>query len=164
MPLQNADEISAHNTIQKLITTMRKHHHVFDKMRERTGLGRSAHRMLMILSDTGGDLSQTYLAEKLEISTAAVAVTLKKMETDGYILRKTNTADSRFNTIALTEKGAKIVELSKSRFNAIDEAIFEGFSVQEMAQFNVYMDRIQANIRTLEESVNTVNNKGGIST
>lgn len=164
MNSEKASDLSAHNTVHKLITTMRKHHHVFDKMREQTGLGRSAHRMLMIVSDTDGDLSQTYLAEKLEISTAAVAVTLKKMETDGYILRKTNTADSRFNTIALTEKGAKIVELSKSRFNAIDEAIFEGFSVQEMAQFNVYMDRIQANIRTLEESVNTVNNKGGIST
>ncbi|MBQ4598664.1 MAG: MarR family transcriptional regulator [Clostridia bacterium] len=164
MDLEKANDISARNTVHKMITTMRKHHHVFDKMRERTGLGRSAHRMLMILSDTGGDLSQTYLAERLEISPAAVAVTLKKMETDGYILRKTNTADSRFNTIALTEKGVNIVELSQNMFNTIDEAVFEGFNEQEMAQFNGYMDRVQANIRALEESVDTVNNKGGIST
>ncbi|MBQ9134122.1 MAG: MarR family transcriptional regulator [Clostridia bacterium] len=158
MTLQNADEISAHNTIQKLITTMRKHRHIFDKMREQTGLGRSAHRMLMILSDTGGDLSQTYLAEKLEISTAAVAVTLKKMETDGYILRETNAADSRFNSIALTESGKKIVEMSKKFFDRIDTSVFDGFDPQEMAQFNSYMDRIQANVRSLEE---TVNNEGG---
>ena len=164
MDVEKASDISARNTVHKMITPMRKHHHVFDKMREQTGLGRSAHRMLMILSDTGGDLSQTYLAERLEISTAAVAVTLKKMETDGYILRTTNTADSRFNTIALTEKGVKVVELSQNMFNTIDEAVFEGFNEQEMAQFSGYMDRVQANIRALEESVDTVNNKGGIST
>lgn len=158
MTLPNADEISAHNTVHKLIATMRKHRHIFDKMREQTGLGRSAHRMLMILSDTDGDLSQTYLAEKLEISTAAVAVTLKKMETDGYILRETNAADSRFNTIALTEAGKKIVEMSKKSFDRIDTSVFDGFDAQEMAQFNSYMDRIQANIRSLEESVN---NEGG---
>lgn len=144
----------ARATVHKLITTMRKHHHVFDKMRERTGLGRSAHRMLMILSDSDSTLSQTCLAEKLEISTAAVAVTLKKMETDGYILRKANAADSRFNTIELTQKGEQIVEMSKKSFDLIDASIFNGFSDEEMAQFNSYMDRIQANIRVLEETVN----------
>lgn len=141
-------------TIHKLITTMRKHHRVFDIMRERTGLGRSAHRMLMILSDSDGTLSQTSLAEKLEISTAAVAVTLKKMEADGYILRKTSEEDSRFNSIELTDAGKNIVEISKKSFEFIDTSIFAGFDKNEMEQFSCYMDRIQANIRKLEETVN----------
>lgn len=161
MTVENTSDLSARSTVHKMITTMRKHHHIFDKMREQTGLGRSAHRMLMILSETKDALSQTYLAEKLEISTAAVAVTLKKMESDGYILRKANAADSRFNTIELTEAGAKIVALSKNLFNRIDTAVFRGFDEQEMEAFNRYMDRIQTNIRALEESVD---NEGGTLT
>ncbi|MBQ8835974.1 MAG: MarR family transcriptional regulator [Clostridia bacterium] len=152
-----SDTTMAKATVHKLITTMRKHHRVFDIMRERTGLGRSAHRMLMILSDSDDTLSQTSLAEKLEISTAAVAVTLKKMEADGYILRKTNEDDSRFNSIELTDAGKNIVEISKKSFDIIDTSIFAGFDEKEMEQFGCYIDRIQENIRVLEERVN----KGG---
>lgn len=147
---ESVSELAARNTVHKLIVTMKKHRGLFDKMRERTGLGRSAHRMLMILSDSDDTLSQTFLAEKLEISTAAVAVMLKKMEGDGYILRKANTSDSRFNTIELTAKGAEIVESSKKAFFAIDSALFDGFEENEMDKLNEYLDRLQTNIAKLE--------------
>lgn len=153
MAENNTSEMSARGMVHKLITTMRKHHHVFDKLRERTGLGRSAHRMLMELSDADGAASQTWLAEKLEISTAAVAVMLKKMEADGYILRKTSAEDSRFNAIELTKAGKDIVAMSKQSFEAVDAAIFDGFSKEEMAQLDAYVDRISINIRSLEEKV-----------
>ncbi|MBQ4557681.1 MAG: MarR family transcriptional regulator [Clostridia bacterium] len=147
---ESASELKARSTVHKLIITMKKHRGLFDEMRERTGLGRSAHRMLMIVSDSDGTLSQTFLAEKLEISTAAVAVMLKKMESDGYISRKANAADSRFNTIELTQKGAEVVESSKKAFFAIDSALFEGFAENEMDNLNEFLDRLQTNIAKLE--------------
>ncbi len=161
MQMQDTDDRSARSTVHKLIHTMHRHHHMFDQMREQTGLGRSAHRILMLLSDSDGSLSQTDLADALQISTAAVATTLKKMEADGYILRTANTADSRFNSLALTDAGQGLAAMSKQMFDRMDNAVFCGFDAQEMEQFNRYMDRIQANIRTLEESLYTEESQGG---
>lgn len=143
-------EGDARNTVHKLISVMKRHKSLFDIMREKTGLGRSAHRTLMILSDTGG-LSQTSLAEKLDISTAAVAVMLKKLESDGLIFRKADQSDTRFNRISLTEKGAKIVENSKKDFYTIDAAMFEGFENSEFEVFNNYLNRLQNNIEKIEK-------------
>ena len=143
-------EIRARSTMHKFIATMKKHRKLFDEMREKTGLGRSAHRMLMILSDADTSPSQTTLAEKLEISTAAVAVMLKKMESDGYIVRKASKADLRFNSIELTQKGAEIVASSKKDFSAIDAAIFDGFDNGEIEALNGYLDRLQENIKKIE--------------
>ena len=144
-------ELDARNTVHKFIVTMKKHKNLFTKMREKTGLGRSAHRLLMILSDHDDTPSQTFLAEKLEISTAAVAVMLKKMEGGGYIRRKTNAEDSRFNAIELTLKGKDIVSASKKDFSAIDTAMLEGFSEEELCTLNGFLDRLQNNIQKIEE-------------
>lgn len=149
---ESLEELEAKATVHKLIATMKMHHKLFDEMRKQTGLGRSAHRLLMILSDSRDSLSQTHLAGKLEISTAAVATMLKKMENDGYISRSVNESDSRFNAIELTEKGAEIVEKSKKAFFAIDRALFEGFDEAESKKLNEFLDRIQSNIAKIERS------------
>lgn len=142
---------SARETIHSLLTTMRKHRRIFDAVRARTGLGRTAHRMLMILSDTPDGCAQARLAEVLEISPAAVTVMLKKLEAEGYIRRAVNPADSRLNTTELTEKGKTVVVESHRTFAAIDDAVFTGFTPAEMETLNGFLHRMQANIRTLEE-------------
>lgn len=152
---ESEKELASRNTVHKLITTMKKHKKLFDSMREKTGLGRSAHRMLMILSASEGTISQTYIADRLEISTAAVAVMLKKLESDGYIQRSVNQNDSRFNSIELTKKGAEIVESSKKDFLSIDLALFDGFDENEMLALNGFLDRIQVNIEKIEGGSNS---------
>ena len=152
---ESQSELNARSTVHKLIITMKKHKKLFDSMREKTGLGRSAHRLLMILSASDGSLSQTHIAEKLEISTAAVAVMLKKLENDGFIQRSVNQNDSRFNAIELTQKGAKVAETSKKDFLSIDMALFNEFDEKEMLELNSFLDRIQANIEKIEGGSNT---------
>lgn len=141
---------SARETIHMLIVTMKEHKRIFDAMRERTGLGRTAHRMLMILSDNPDGCSQTFLAEMLEISTAAVAVTLKKMEADGYIIRTASPDDSRLNTTVLAEKGKAVVAESHKVFSDIDNAVFEGFSAEEMRTLYDFTVRLQDNMRKFD--------------
>lgn len=140
----------ARETIHNLIVTMREHRRIFDAMRERTGLGRTAHRMLMILADHPEGCAQTKLAEVLEISPAAVTVMLKKMEADGYIMRTVSPNDSRLNTTELTEKGKLIVTESKKAFFEIDNAVFDGFSEEETRTLNGYLDRLRANMRKID--------------
>lgn len=141
---------SPRELIHMLIITMKEHKRIFDTMRERTGLGRTAHRMLMILSDNPDGCSQIQLAEILDVSAAAVAVTLKKMENDGYIMRSASPLDSRLNTAVLTEKGKNVVMQSHKAFGEIDNAMFSGFSDDEMYNFEQYIARLQDNIRNFE--------------
>ncbi|MBQ3002632.1 MAG: MarR family transcriptional regulator [Clostridia bacterium] len=138
--------------MHKMISAMRKHRQMFDIMREKTGLGRSAHRALMILSDHG-DLSQTALAERLEISTAAVAVLLKKLEAEGYILRTANAADSRTNSVELSKRGGEIVGASRKEFDTIDKAVFEGFSEEEIQTLIGFLDRLESNMKNAKEEI-----------
>ena len=141
---------SARALLHTLVVTMKEHRRLFDAMRERTGLGRTAHRMMMILSESENGCCQTQLAEALGVSTAAVAVTLKKMEADGYITRSVSPADSRLNTTMLTEKGKAVVTQSHTAFSKIDNALFEGFSGEEMCDFENYIKRLYTNIQKYE--------------
>ncbi len=160
MPYNSRGEPTVRNTIHKLTTTVRLHHHTFDNIRKTTGLGRAAHRMLLLIAEKEAPCSQTEIAEILEISTAAVAVMLKKLETDGYVCREVNPADTRFNSILLTEKGTDIVEKAHEAFDAADTAMMKNFSQAELLTLNAYLDRMQENIRAACETAKNKNGKG----
>ena len=136
--------------IHKLITTLKYHRQSVERLREKIGFGRTAHRMLMTIADNPA-CSQTDLAESLEISTAAVATTLKKLETDGYILRTANPSDSRFNITELTERGKHIVTATRKVFDENDNAMFAGFSEEELIELGGFLSRMQQNIRLYDE-------------
>ena len=90
------------------------------------------------------------LAEHLEISTAAVATTLKKLEADGYILRRADPADSRFNKIVLTDSGVRLVDTTRQFFDEVDRAMFVGFSEAERAALQGFVERMAQNMRNYE--------------
>ena len=109
-----------------------------------TGLYRSQHRMLMFLGDYP-DCSQTELAGKLEISGAAVAVSLKKLEKAGYISRQCDAEDNRMNHVVISEKGKAAIEESKDFFNEMDSAALYGFSEEEIYKMEEFLNRILQN-------------------
>ena len=117
---------------------------VIAKKVEGTGLYRSQHRLLMILG-SHPDCSQTALAEKMEISPAAVAVTLKKLEKGGYISRQSQLHDNRVNEVVVTKKGQEAINESIICFQEIEAAILNGFSEEEMEQLESFMKRMIAN-------------------
>lgn len=111
---------------------------------EGTGLYRSQHRLLMILG-SHPDSSQTAIAEKMEISPPAVAVTLKKLEKGGYISRQCLVQDNRVNEIVVTEKGQRAIDESIICFQEIEAAILNGFSEEEMEQLGSFLERMIKN-------------------
>lgn len=109
-----------------------------------TGLYRSQHRLLMILGKHP-DCSQTMLAEKLEVSSAAVAVALKKLEKSGYIERTNDETDNRMNHVVITAKGQEAIRISCVYFREIENALFEGFSEKELEEIKGFLTRIIQN-------------------
>ena len=111
---------------------------------EKTGVYRSQHRLLMILGKHP-DCSQTELADRLEISPAAVAVSLKKLEKSGFISRQCQKNDNRVNQVVITEKGWEIIDQSVQYFKEMDKAFLKDFSLEELGQLEAFLERMIKN-------------------
>lgn len=112
----------------------------------KVGLHRNQHRILMMLSCGKEKPSQKELAERMEISTAAVAVIIKKLEQNGYITKTSAKSDGRFNEIEITPKGRSVVEETKEYFAECDRILFRGFQEEEIAALEEYMTKISENL------------------
>lgn len=123
---------------------------------EHTGVYPTQHRLLMELGGKPG-ISQVELAEKFDVSAAAITVSLKKLEKGGYISRLVNRADNRSNQVSVTEKGNQVIQQSIQLFQDMDRCFFEGFSDEEVLLFMDFMDRAYRNMAA--ENVNS--NKEG---
>ena len=69
----------------------------------RAGIG----AVLRLLHDAGQGVSAGTISDTLRVSTARVAVILKKMATKGLITREQDALDGRVTLVTLTESGEK---------------------------------------------------------
>ena len=137
-------EEQKHRIIHLMGVTDRTLKRSISKKVENTGVYRSQHRLLMILGKHP-DCSQTELAERLEISPAAVAVSLKKLEKSGFISRQCQENDNRVNQVVITEKGWKIIDLSTQYFKEMENAFLSDFSEEELKQLQSFLERMIKN-------------------
>lgn len=115
-----------------------------------TGVYRSQHRILMHLHRQP-NCSQVEIADFLDISPAAVAVSLKKLEKGGYICRETDENDNRVHQVTITAKGKQVIEKSFAIFQKVDRQMFLGFSDEEMEQMSGYLERIYQNFEAMQD-------------
>ena len=115
------------------------------------GIHPSEHFLLMGLNRLGCALSQSQLAEKLDVSPASVARTLKNLDAGGFIERNESEGDCRRNEIRITEKGSVVLEKSIRMFGSIDERIYDGFSDSELDALHGMLSRMLDNISALEQ-------------
>lgn len=123
-----------------------------------SGVYQSQHQLLMKLGHNP-NCSQIELADKMNISPAAVAVSLKKLEKGGYIVRKTSQEDSRFKQVEITGKGREVIEKSIEWFDCMEQEIFEVFSDEELEQCKQYLERIHKRLNQLSQDDGQVYNR-----
>ncbi len=132
--------------VNKLLKINREHKKLIDSQIAEIGIHRTRHRILMYLARNGCLPSQKKLSEYFEVSPSAITGSLQKLESDGYIERSLG-ADNRFNEIKITEKGREVVEYTREKFSQVDNALFVGFSDDELGEFSAYLERILNNIK-----------------
>lgn len=139
--------------IHTFISTDIMHRRVIEGWAASAGMHRSQHRMLMYLSKCDTTPSQKDLAKQFDISPAAVAVTLKKLESDGYIERGkcSLSSDSRINEIRITERGREATVQSKKYFHHVDNEALKGFTDDELDVFVGFLERMQENLKSIEK-------------
>lgn len=129
--LENFESEKAHQLIKKMKHINRIHHCTIERKVSEMGLHRSQHMVLMYLVKHAQGVSQIEIAQNFDISPAAVAVTLKKLESCGYIERNTVQEDNRKNSVVFTQKGKDIVEKSKELFDSVDSKMLETITDEE---------------------------------
>ena len=138
--------------VKLFLRAARSHHQTFEKKVMEFGVHRSQHKILMYLSRREGEyITQKHIAADFEISAAAVAVSVRKLEAEGLITRRADESDNRANIILLTDSGMQIVEQTRSLINGIDEAMFEGFTQDEITEFSAFLSRLCDNIKNYDE-------------
>ncbi len=131
----------------------RLHNRIFEKkVVTALGLHRSQHMLLMCLSENNG-ASQKELANRLKISTAAVAVTLNKLQKSGFIVRNESAHDGRQNSIVLTEKAKQIIDKTHTIFTEIDSVMVSGLSQAELEIFAYCLKNMYANLENAEQDI-----------
>lgn len=111
---------------------------------------RSQHRLLMMLGKNP-NCSQNELALTLDVSPAAVAVSLGKLEKSGYITRVTSTDDRRSNQVAISEKGNRVIRNSIKLFDEVESTMFRDFSEEEVHQFQGFLQRACRNLESMQQ-------------
>ncbi len=139
---------ASHKCVWKYMEIVRLHRTVLERRLSKTGVYRSQHQILMYVSDHP-NASQKEIAERYKISTAAIAVSLKKLEKGGYIRREVDEKDNRYNQIDLTKKGREIVDISQSIFGQVEEEMFDGFSEEDFEKLMEYLERVRKNLERI---------------
>jgi Transcriptional regulators len=138
-------ELSIRDLGQKLFFVSKAHHKMATQTFERIDLCRGQPPVLFALAEQE-NMTQNELSERLEVTPATMTNLLQRMEAAGYISRLPDAQDKRISRVALTPLGREKLVLSWQLIAEMDEKAFEGFSQQEKAEVNGYLERIHANM------------------
>lgn len=133
--------------ICSMLRVYRQQKHIVENMlnSEKIGIYPAQHRLLMELANDS-KISQKELSKRLNVSPATVTISIKKLVKDGYVKKSSLKNDNRYNMIAITEKGKKIIEKSIRIFDASDEKLLAGFSDEELDGLNNMFIRMFNNL------------------
>lgn len=101
-----------------------------------------------------GTCNQTELARLLQVSTASIAVSLKRMEKAGVVERVPDPQDLRSNRIALTAEGLVIANRAENALFTVTRRMYEGFTPEELSSLMYFYKRMQQNLTMYRNEMN----------
>jgi DNA-binding MarR family transcriptional regulator len=137
----------AQQAVKLLMLTDRLHRAAIEAQIEKLGIHRSQHFVLMHLSHSGGGISQSEIAKRLDVSPAAVTVTLQKLEKSGLIERQNRQDDARTKIITLTDAGRQTVEVTHRLFLEVDEQMCGGMTGEELDTLCACLSKMTENLK-----------------
>lgn len=93
-----------------------------------------------------GRISQGHIAQILGVSRAAVAVSAKRMEKAGLVLREKEPGDQRRTIVSLTPKGSGAAHRARACQESILARRLEGFTQEEIRALMEFYERMNHNL------------------
>ena len=98
--------------------------------------------VLRLLEDAGTPLTAGEISKRSCVSTARVAVLIKKMQDKGLVRREEDEHDRRKARISITEKGSSEVRRSKELFIKMVERLIDEIGIEEINNFFMTSEKI----------------------
>lgn len=129
------------------------HRAAMDALLDKYGVRDCGHPFILFLLEhcgsDGGFAMQKELSRRLRVSPASVTAALKALEKQGCIVREAGEQDMRRKRIRITDKGREIARRYVEVFTEVDEAMYSGFTDEELRSVSAYFGRITENLRAL---------------
>lgn len=114
---------------------------LFQRMRD-TGAGLAA--VLRILEEAPGEVTSGQISEAMQVSTARVAVLLKKMAARGLIAKYADPRDARVTMVRLSPAGKDLVRQMKQDLYTQVGSVIDRLGMEKIQVFLSISQEIQA--------------------
>lgn len=114
------------------------------------GIGVTEWRMLVMLTREPNS-SVSHAARTIGIDKAAVSRSLQRMEQAGLVAAQASPDDERRKSWTLTAAGSALHARMLPQAVARQQALLDGFTPQEFADFTSYLGRFLANLEVLDQ-------------
>lgn len=101
----------------------------------------------MTLSWHPEGLPQNDIAERNHLAAPTVSLTLKQMESLGYITRKPSDNDNRKTIVVLTELGYELDEKIKECFRIVESRMIKNICKEDLAHFEKVLELMKNNLQ-----------------
>ena len=101
-----------------------------DELLTEIGLHVGQEMILVMLMDNEG-ITQTELAGRMMIQPPTLTNSLKRLEREGLVVRKSDPEDHRISRVHMTEKGHNLMAAVDETWNRLEKESFEGLSMEE---------------------------------
>jgi MarR family transcriptional regulator for hemolysin len=131
--------------IQRIAWIMRQVRRRFDQEASAMGLTYSRARALRVIAEDEG-MTQTRLAEELEVETPTVKRLIDGLEEAGFVERRMIECDKRANSLHLTEAGRDLRARIERFTTRIREDVFHGIDMGDVEVALALFDKVAANL------------------
>lgn len=121
----------------------------FDKLsRQQLGLSRAQCRLVNILALHQGPapLTQTELADRLDLTTMGVASLCKRLESGGWVTRRVSLSDSRANEIILQDKAMAELKAAHAISDKVQLQALQGLTPAQRETLMDLLHQVHANL------------------
>ncbi|MBE6125525.1 MAG: MarR family transcriptional regulator [Erysipelotrichaceae bacterium] len=139
------------NLEMEILHKMRSLHNSVKRVMSRTDGDNSKNRILRNIRRQDG-LTQSQLADRLEIRPQSLTRVLSELELAGLIVRKRNENDRRVITLHITEKGEECCSAMKAVFQERAEEMFSVLDSEEKKELYRLIEKVLDGERRKEET------------
>lgn len=147
------DKLKSINKETRLFWKIKDIHHLHTSLAQAGLLGLDLHfghpRILFVVKDLEG-ASQKEIADRLHVTPASLAMSLKRLQKGGFLKRAVDKNDQRINKIQLTAKGLRAIKICHLQMMQLDVRMLKGLSEQEQDQLSGYLSRIYDNLTAIK--------------
>ena len=136
-------EQTIRENVDLLLSVSQLHRGLLDRKATELGIPGGQYMILRRLAACEEKVKQRDLADYFQVTAAAIANSLRRMEKKGFVSRCSSDIDTRCNRIDITDAGLDKLNTANAAFEKIDEQLFADFTPEEMEVFGSVLKRLQ---------------------